>query len=164
MIDRQLLIIIIFLGICFVLIAIFSMGLIPKIYQTNEKVDQTLIQQHEDEARENQSTLILRETNKSLLELEHRIIKFINESTNRSLTGQIERGMILDNIDVVQTKVENITNNTYDLLKQADKRNFEATINNKKLIENLTNAINDLTQLHDGIIKALDLLTKKLNS
>jgi hypothetical protein len=159
--DKILAIIIIFLSVMFIMAGILAMGAVPEIFRQGEQIDQTLVQQHEDNARANQSTMILRETNKSINLLEYRIIKFINESENRSLTAELERQKIIDNIDVVQTKVENTTKQTYDLLKQADQRNFEATMKNNKLIDNLTKTIVELKQMHDSIIKALDEL--KLN-
>lgn len=62
MIDKQLLIIIIFLGVTFSLAGILVMGAVPKIFQSADKINQTqeivnetLLQQHEDQARLNQT-------------------------------------------------------------------------------------------------------------
>jgi predicted PurR-regulated permease PerM len=159
--DKILAVIIIFLAITFSLAGILAMGAIPELFKQGKQLDQALVQQHEDEGRANQSATILRETNKSITDLEHRLVKFINESTNRSLVGAEERQKIMDNINIVQEKVDNTTKQTYDLLKLADQRNFEATMKNNKLIDNLTKTVNELKQMHDSIIKTLDEI--KLN-
>jgi hypothetical protein len=179
--------------------AILVMGTVPKIFQTSDKIDQALVQQHEDEARANQTLhedlerekqksfeneqrdkqrdLIVKETNKSMNDLEQRLVKFMNQSTNRSLAGSLERRVLLDNIlnvsqqhdkvakdhNILQTKVENTTKQTYDLLKTADERNFEATMNNNNLIDNLTQTVEEIKQMHTSIMKTLKIVTKKLD-
>jgi hypothetical protein len=172
--------------------AILVMGAIPKIFQTGEQVNQTqstlnqtqlFLQEqkardnqtrHEDEARDAQRNQIIKDTNKSLLELEQRLVKFMNESQTRSEKGQQERQKIIDNIiniqqqhnsvskdhDILQMKVENTTKQTYDLLKTADERNFEATTNNKNLLDNLTQTMQEIKQMHTDIMKALKSVTK----
>jgi Na+-transporting methylmalonyl-CoA/oxaloacetate decarboxylase gamma subunit len=66
MVDKTLLIIVIFLSITILMAAILAMGAIPQIFrsaekinQTQEIINQTQIQLHEDEAREKQVTQIL---------------------------------------------------------------------------------------------------------
>lgn len=160
--DKMLVIIIIFLGVSFLMAAVLVMGAVPKIFQnsetinkTQEIINQTQIQLHEDEAREKQKFEIIRETNRSmnesLVNLENRFYQFMNLSAERSEKGQQERAKIIDNIlnlskkqEIIQIKVQNMTNEIYDLLKRADERNFQATITNKGILVNLTEKLKEI--------------------
>lgn len=160
--DKILAVIIIFIAMMFLMAAVLAMGAVPKIFQTGEKIDQTLIQKHEDEARESQKFQIIQETNKSLNQsmttLENRLYKFMNLSAERSEKGQQERQKIIDEIlnvssqhdkvakdhNILQTKVQNMTEQIYDLLKDADERNYLATINNTKILVNLTEELKEI--------------------
>jgi hypothetical protein len=179
--DKMLVIIIIFLAVTFVFAGILIMGAVPELFKQGEQLDQALIQQHEDEARANQTlhedqardkqaTQIVKETNKSINVLEHRLTKFINESVNRSITGQIERQAIIDNVlniskqheivakdhNILQVKVQNITEQIYNLLKEADERNFQATMANKALLNNLTEELKEIKTLHKEIKQEIE--------
>ena len=162
----MLVIIIIFISVSFLMASVLVMGAVPKIFQnsetinkTQEIINQTQIQLHEDESREKQKFEIIRETNRSMNEslsnLENRFYQFMNLSSERSEKGQQERAKIIDNVlnlskkqEIIQIKVQNMTNEIYDLLKRADERNFQATITNKQILVNLTEELKEIKALH----------------
>jgi hypothetical protein len=118
----------IILILVFVLMAAFlATSTIPEIFKTGSKTDvigqqlnESLILQHEDEARELQTQhedearanqtrheneqrdiqryLIVNETNNSIRNLEDHLMKFIRESENRSMVGAADRKAILNEI------------------------------------------------------------------
>src|SRR5688572_30294034 len=105
--DKQLLIIIIFLVVTISLASLLVMGAVPKIFQTGEQINQTqtLINQtkHEDDARDIQRYLIVNETNNSMNNVEQHLVELINETREdekqaekRSATGAAERKQILN--------------------------------------------------------------------
>jgi hypothetical protein len=189
--DKMLAIIIIFLGITFSLAGLLVMGAVPELFKQGDQLDQALIQQHEDEARENQTKhedqardiqyqmenaardkqrdQIVKETNKSINNLEQRLVKFINESSNRSVAGAVERQLILDNIlnvskrtdvvvkdhDIIQNQVANQTKQTYNLLDKVAERNYEGTLKNKELLTNLTKEVEEIKKIHKQLLSKL---------
>jgi hypothetical protein len=184
----MLTIIIIFLSMSILMAAILTMGAVPKIFRTGEQVNQTqstlnqtqmFLQEqaardkqtrHEDAARDSQRNQIVKETNKSLNDLEQRLVKFMNESAKRSEIGSIEREVLLDNIlniskqhtivakdhDQIQNDVANQTAQTYDLLDMVAKRNYQGTLDNKNLLGNLTEQVKNLHIIHNKLLKELD--------
>src|SRR5215211_4015199 len=125
--DRQLIIIIIFLAIVFSFASVLVMGAVPKIFenadisnQTQQILNQTQIQLHEDASRNNQTLFEMRHeeegrTNQTkhndmqLQRLADKLRVFINASMERSEIGQQERQAILDNVLELQTEVKNLT-------------------------------------------------------
>jgi hypothetical protein len=157
--DKQLLIIIIFLAVTFSLAGILVMGAVPKIFQTGEQVNQTqaslnqtqlfiMQTQHEDQARENQSNKINRETNKSINDLENRLYDFMNLSAKRSEIGAQERQIIIN-------QLQNQTKQIYELLQTADNRNYEVNTMNLKILGNLTKELKEIKSLHKEIMEGL---------
>jgi hypothetical protein len=130
--DKILAVIIVFLGITFSLAGILAMGAVPKIFQTGEKVDQSLIQQHEDQARENQSNKITRETNKSINELEQRLYKFFNVSAERSERGQQERQKLLQDNQLLFRNQEAMLKGIQKILNEAVTKMTEHQLTIKK--------------------------------
>src|SRR5215211_5991694 len=104
--DKQLLLTTILLAITFVLIGIFSSGVVPKIFenaevsnQTQSILNQTQIQLHEDASRNNQTlfemrheeegrTIQTKHNDMQLQRLADKLMRFINESAERAETGQ----------------------------------------------------------------------------
>src|SRR5215208_5235077 len=125
--DKGLAIVLVFLVISFVLIGIFSMGIVPKIFQNTEIsnktqsiLNQTQIQLHEDASRNNQTLFEMRheeqgrtnQTKHNDIQLQRgtdRLMHFINASVERSEIGQQERQAILGNVLELQTEVKNLS-------------------------------------------------------
>jgi|SRR5215211_973888 len=158
--DKQSLLILTFLIVFGVSAAITITGALPKIFETNEKVNQAVIQQHEDEGRANQTIKISQHVDEKIDQMLNNLTDFITVSANRSTIGAIERGQILDSILDVANKqtivakdhsklskgISNITNQTLDLLNKFNSNigNRELLIENKVLLENLTDSVDDL--------------------
>jgi hypothetical protein len=179
----MLIIIIIFLGIVFSLAGVLAMGAIPEIFKQGEQLDQALIQQHEyearanqtlheDVAREEQAAKINRETNKSINDLENRLYNFMNLSSKRSEIGAQERAMIANEVlnisqqhdrvakdhNTLQIKMQNMTTEIYNLLKMAAERNYQATLKNTEVLANLTKELREIKSLHKEIMEGLKTL------
>jgi CRISPR/Cas system CSM-associated protein Csm5 (group 7 of RAMP superfamily) len=165
------------------------MGAVPKIFQTGEKVtqsqellNQSLLLQHEDEARENQTKhedearekqmlfeneqrdiqryLIVNDTNNSLNRIEHNLRDFIHESENRSAAGATERKQILNQLLNV-TKQHEIVSRDHDSISN-DVKNITDNVD-KNLYRYGENSIIKLDEIRKAQEKILKLLneTKK---
>ena len=137
--DKMLVIIIIFLAVTFTLAGILVMGAVPKIFQTSEKIDQTLVQQYEDHARDQLRLQIINETNHSLLNLENNLMDFIDESTERSIKGAEQRQQIIHSIAKATNGIENLTGQILNLTKSdsegASEHRNSTNIHHEKLLE-----------------------------
>jgi hypothetical protein len=116
--DKQLLIIIIFLTISFAFIGIYSMGIIPTIFQTKDIANQTLVQNHEDQARlnqtihedgarANQSQMILNETNASINKHHKELEEYMNKIFK-------DNHILLRNQDSMLNNMSILLNDTVD--------------------------------------------------
>ena len=155
--DKVLAIIIIFISMMVIMTAFLAMGAVPEIFRQGKQIDQALIQQHEDESRANQTEKINRETNKSINDLEERLYDFMNLSAKRSEKGQIERQLIIN-------QLQNQTQQIYSLLQTADNRNFEVNTKNLKILTNLTEELKEIKSLHKEIKEQLIHDNRTINS
>jgi hypothetical protein len=163
--DKMLVIIIIFLAVSFLMAAILAMGAVPKIFQTDAKVDQALIQKHEDEAREAQKFQIVTETNKSLNQsittLENRLYKFMNESQTRSEKGQQERQKIIDEILNVSSQHDKVAKDHDIILIEAQNTTNHVEEELYRYGENSVEKLNKIVENQEKIVKLLERLGTK---
>lgn len=146
------------------------------LQQTKLEQEQEIRQNaYENSQRDEQRYAIVNDTNKSLNQLKQDIIKFINESENRSIIANTERQKIIDtqfeidkNVDQkrdeIRNQLLNISKNLDSMLKQSmmdNKKDFAGADKHRKLsvIQNVT-----LNEILDDIQKILESLKNKNNS
>src|SRR5215212_5248542 len=171
--DRQLVIIIIFLAIVFSFASVLVMGAVPKIFenaeisnQTQGILNQTQVQLPEDASRNNQTLFEMRHeeqgrTNQTkhndmqLQRVTDRLMPFINASVERSEIGQQERQAILGNVLELQTEVKNLTKsielNTEQILNLT-KNDYTGATSHREMS----------TMHHDKILELMDGLDQNL--
>lgn len=149
MVDKQSVTIIAFIAVFGISAAFLAMGTAPEIFRQGEQLDLALIQQHEDEARANQTLhedlerdkqrlLIINETNASLKDFEQRMQKYISGSENRSQTGASERKEILQKLNIALDNQEAQLSNQDTQLKLLQGQSED--------IQNLTRILVNLTK------------------
>ena len=175
--DKILAIIIIFLGIIFSLVGVFSMGVVPKIFETSETSNET------KQETANQTEIILKQfhrennTTHQIISNQGVVIDKLNQSleNQRVMLVQLnktvvhnqkdielnldiskEHKQVAKDHDIIQGNVQNVTEEIYELLKIADERNYQATKNNTKLLTNLTEALKEINILHKEIKELLE--------
>lgn len=168
--DKMLAFIIIFLGISILMAAILAMGAVPKIFQSAEKinqtqelVNQTQIQIHEDQAREQQKSQIIKETNKSINILQDNLTELMIDSQKRSEKGQSERQTIINEIlnvskqhdkvakdhDRMQKGISNVTNYIQKELERYGEnsiKQFNQILDNQETLIELLTSLNNKTK------------------
>jgi hypothetical protein len=184
--DKQLTIIIIFLAIMFTLAGVLVMGAVPKIFQTSETANETKVEtQNQTEIilkqfqRENNTTqrvlsnqgvvidkldkslsnqhLMLLGINTTISQNHNDLAQNLNVSRQNQNISKQHQIVAIDH-DKLQVKVDNMTQDIYDLLEEADKRNFNATMTNKVILNNLTKELKEIKSLHKEILKELKTL------
>jgi uncharacterized protein YlxW (UPF0749 family) len=80
---------------------------------------------------------------------------------NRVIAKQIfnvskQHEIVAKDHNKLQLKVDNMTQDIYDLLESADNRNYEVNTYNKKILDNITKVIEDLKSVHQEILNKLD--------
>jgi ElaB/YqjD/DUF883 family membrane-anchored ribosome-binding protein len=163
--DKQLLIIIIFLVIVISFASILVMGAIPKIFQTGEKVDQQFEfekqTKHEDDARDEQRYLIINETNNSLNRIENNLRDFINESENRSAAGAAERKQILNQLLNVTKQHERVSIDHDSISNDVKNVTHNVDENLYRYGENSVIKLDEIRAAQEKILKLLNNETKK---
>jgi hypothetical protein len=168
--DKILAIIIIFLGISFLMAGILAMGAVPKIFQTGEETtNQTEIIIKQFQRENNTTNKLLMGLNDSLTKedqaLKNQAIMLkaikVDQDMNRVIAKQIfnvskQHEIVAKDHNKLQLKVDNMTQDIYDLLKEADKRNFQATMANKALLNNLTEELKEIKTLHKEIKQEIE--------
>src|SRR5215211_8912151 len=96
--DKQTVLILTFLVVFGVSAAITITGALPKIFETNEKVNQAVVQQHEDEGRANQTIIISQHMDEKIDAVQDNLTTFIKESEQRSNVSNQQRINIMGNI------------------------------------------------------------------
>jgi hypothetical protein len=168
--DKILAIIIIFLGISFLMAGILAMGAVPKIFQTGEETtNQTEIIIKQFQRENNTTNKLLMGLNDSLTKedqaLKNQAIMLkaikVDQDMNRVIAKQIfnvskQHEIVAKDHNKLQLKVDNMTQDIYDLLESADNRNYEVNTYNKKILDNITKVIEDLKSVHQEILNKLD--------
>jgi len=128
--------------------------------------------QHEDLARDRQVVTISKHMDRQIDGVQRNLTDFITASEKRSEIGMKERGAILHNISMVldsltnksadhdtmavnmnkmQIKLNNITEEILDVLNQFGKGNRQLGIDNKSLLENLTRSVEEIRVIVNGM-------------
>lgn len=188
MVDKKdvVLIIIIIIGLFWAMIA-FSGGLNElfrqgqQLNQTQYLFNQSLLfekqQKHEDAARANQTAYenqardaqryqIVKDTNKSINQLEQNVNQFILDSENRSKIGFKERDKILNEVLQLQTENKNtqiILNSTLNQLTNITINDANKAEEARKLIVGLLTLILSNQQVFFDISEELLNMTNKSN-
>jgi hypothetical protein len=179
--DKMLVVITIFIAICFAMVGVYSMGIVPTIFDTKEETtnqtkliidyfegqNKLMIDQFHRENNTTQKLLI--GLNDSLIKEDQALrnqgvmIKAIkvDQDMNRVIAKQIfnvskQHEIVAKDHNKLQLKVDNMTQDIYDLLKEADKRNFQATMANKALLNNLTEELKEIKTLHKEIKQEIE--------
>jgi hypothetical protein len=161
--DKQSLVIFAFLVVSVLFAAILAMGAVPKIFQTSDKMDQALLQQHEDASRANQTANISNHIHIELEELKSNLTGFIDDSSNRSAYGAAERQYILESILEVsnqhdkvaadhariQKEVGNITMEIRDMLRDYGENSVEK-------LQSIVDTQKFIVDTHEKILAKLD--------
>jgi hypothetical protein len=84
-----------------------------------------------------------------------------DQDMNRVIAKQIfnvstQHEIVARDHNKLQTKVDNMTQDIYDLLEEADRRNFNATMTNKAILNNLTQELKEIKTLHKEIKQELE--------
>jgi hypothetical protein len=175
--DKILAVILIFIVMMIIMAAVIVMGAVPKIFQsaeiTNETKSETLNQTEiiiKQFQRENNTTnKLLMGLNDSLTKEDQALknqaimLKAIkaDQDMNRVIAKQIfnistQHEKVARDHNKLQTKVDNMTQDIYDLLEEADERNFNATMTNKAILNNLTKELKEIKTLHKEIKQELE--------
>jgi Fe2+ transport system protein B len=177
----MLVVITIFIAICFAMVGVYSMGIVPTIFDTKEETtnqtkliidyfegqNKLMIDQFHRENNTTQKLLI--GLNDSLIKEDQALrnqgvmIKAIkvDQDMNRVIAKQIfnvskQHEIVAKDHNKLQLKVDNMTQDIYDLLESADNRNYEVNTYNKKILDNITKVIEDLKSVHQEILNKLD--------
>ena len=140
----MLIVFVIFIGFAIFLAALLAMGAVPEIYKQSELINQTLLNQYEDTAREKQSENIRKDIKNLLIQLDDNISEYIvreNNTTQRIINKLIEGEERIEEILKNQERVMN----DHDIIAKAH--------------DNMTSSIGKITRENNEI---LDKLTLKL--
>jgi len=147
--DKQTVLILTFLVVFGVSAAITITGALPKIFETNEKVNQAVVQQHEDEGRANQTIIISQHMDEKIDAVQDNLTTFIKESEQRSNVSNQQRINIMGNISQVLDSLQN---------KTREHALFSQNMNDiQKDVGNLTKEIRDMLEDYgENSIKKFD--------
>jgi hypothetical protein len=92
-----------------------------------------------------------------------------DQDMNRVIAKQIfnvstQHEIVARDHNKLQTKVDNMTQDIYDLLEEADRRNFNATMTNKAILNNLTQELKEIKTLHKEIKQELESINHTTKS
>jgi hypothetical protein len=92
-----------------------------------------------------------------------------DQDMNRVIAKQIfnvskQHEIVAKDHNKLQTKVDNMTQDIYDLLEEADRRNFNATMTNKAILNNLTQELKEIKTLHKEIKQELESINHTTKS
>jgi predicted P-loop ATPase/GTPase len=148
--DKILAIILIFVAMMIIMAAVLAMGAVPKIYQGVEISNQTLIQQHEDDARNNQSQLILNNTSRVIYnhqkDLEEYMTILFND--NHQLL-QNQETMLKGIQKILDDAVAKMTEHQLTIKKYGTENNALGRAIAKELGLNVTTILNDYYTEHN---------------
>ena len=154
MVDKQSLLLLTFILVFSVGAIITFTGALPTIFETNEKVNQAVIQQHEDEGRANQTIVLSKHIDERLEEIQKNLTQYINISSNRSSYGAAERQQIMESIlevsgehdkvaathSKIQKELGNLTQEIRDMLEEYGENSIEKF---NRIVENQQNILKE---------------------
>jgi type II secretory pathway pseudopilin PulG len=151
MVDKTLLIIVIFLSITILMAAILAMGAIPQIFrsaekinQTQEIINQTQIQLHEDEAREKQVTQILNQVKVIITEHHDELENYVDRQNNTTRKLLINQENMIHGIELLlNTTVTKISDNQLKVTKYGTENNAIGRAIAKELGLNITEVLDE---------------------
>ena len=128
--DKSSLLIIAFIVVFVVSAGITYTGVLPKIFDTNEKLKQALIQQHEDEGRAHETVKIINSTLNAIKTHGNDLKQFIRESEKLNMSEQIlelskQHQQVAIDHDLILTNVDNVTSNVSSELNRYGENSIE---------------------------------------
>lgn len=178
-VDKQSITILAFIIIFVLTAAILSMGAIPELFRQGEKIDQSLVQQHEDAARANQTlhedqardiqvVKISNHMDLQLDKMQKNLTKFMTESEKRSNASIAQRAKMMDSISTVVQSLENKSEDHAKFSENMSLLQLNVSNLSKEMRDMLVrygeNSITELQQIIDvqqQILKAIDNSTLK---
>lgn len=142
----MLLLIIIFLAAMILTAAILAMGAIPEIFRQTELINQTLIQQYEDKARQQQADIILNHMDEEINNLQTNLTLLMLDSENRNNQSFNERVKIVEGISQLIENTEDFASQNLNLTKM-NKQNIEDILKNVSAIREIDKKVNSTNKL-----------------